>query len=131
VVAAGSILGFLLLGIGGRIGMRVIALAQGQAPGASLGGSLTVVMLGAAAGAAIAGIFLLAHILFPTRRVPRAAFFWITVVAIALRGLSPVSVLNAAVFLPLFIAHGGLLFGYWCRFRMPRVSVPGVVPTDR
>jgi hypothetical protein len=42
------------------------------------------------------------------------------VTAIVLRGLDPVTPLTAAVFLPLFLAHGSLLFAYWCRVRMAR-----------
>ena len=47
---AATVLGLILPGVGGRIGMRVIAVASGQATGFSLGGSATVVFLGASAG---------------------------------------------------------------------------------
>jgi hypothetical protein len=112
------LLGILFLGIGGRIGMRVIALVLGQAPGISVGGSLTVVFLGAAAGTAVGAIFLLARTLFPRRRIARVTFFWGVVGAIVVRGLNPLTTLTAAVFVPLFVAHGALLFAYWCRIRI-------------
>jgi len=69
-------------------------------------------------GAAVALIFLLARTVFPQRRVLRVASFWLLVTAIVFRGLDPVTPLTAAVFLPLFLAHGSLLFAYWCRVRM-------------
>ena len=71
-------------------------------------------------GAAVAVIFLLARTLFPQRRALRVASFWLLVTAIVFRGLDPVTPLTAAVFLPLFLAHGSLLFAYWCRVRMAR-----------
>lgn len=122
-LVAGGVLGMLFLGVGGRLGMRVIALAQGQTPSMTFEGSLTVVLLGAAAGIAVGAIFLVSRTLVPTRRAPRVAFFWMVVGAIVLRGVKPLSVLNVAVFLPLFIIHGALLFRYWCRFRMRRAAL--------
>jgi hypothetical protein len=116
-LVAGGILGILLLGVGGRLGMRIIALAQGQIPSMTFEGSLTVVLLGAVSGVAIASIFLLSRALFPNRRPLRVAFFWVAVGAIVLRGLRPLTVLNAVVFMPLFVIHGSLLYGYWCRVR--------------
>jgi hypothetical protein len=124
-VLVGTTLGLLLLGIGGRAGMRVMAIATGQAPSLSFEGSLTVAALGAVSGAVVAVIFLLARTLFPQRRALRVAFFWLLVTAIVVRGLNPVTPLAAAVFMPLFLAHGSLLFAYWCRVRMansPRLT---------
>lgn len=120
-IVVGTLLGTALLGVGGRIGMRVIGIAQGQPPGFSIGGSLTVVFLGAAAGAAIGAIFLLSRTIFPRHRALRVGFFWVVVAALVARGLNPVSVLNVSIFAPLFLAHGALMFAYWCRirFRLP------------
>jgi hypothetical protein len=50
-VSLGAGLGLVLLGIGGRVAMRVVALSQDQPPVLSGGGTLTVVAAGAAAGA--------------------------------------------------------------------------------
>ncbi len=50
-VLAGAGAGLLFLGIGGRIAMRIIAALAGQAPGFSVGGTLTVVLLGGLWGA--------------------------------------------------------------------------------
>ncbi len=102
--------------------MRVIALELGQTPGISAGGSLTVVFLGAVAGTAIGAIFLLARTLFPQWRIGRVALYWGVVGLCVVRGLNPLDTLTAVVFMPLFAIHGALLFGYWCRVRMPRAT---------
>ena len=117
---AGTALGAIFLGAGGRAGMRLIALAQGAAGSFTVEGTLTVVGLGAVSGAIIALIFLVARVLFPSRRVPRVLFFWAVTLAIVLRGLNPLTVLNLAIFVPLFLAHGSLLNLYWCRVQLAR-----------
>ena len=114
---AGAILGTLFLGIGSRLGMRLIALAEGRSPAFSLGGSLTIVLLGTGVGALVASLFLISRTLFPRRRLLRVTFFGALTGAIVLRGLNPVSFLNAGVFLPLFAMHAALLTSYWCRWR--------------
>lgn len=50
--ALGAWLGLWILGVGGRIAMRAVALALGQPPAFDMGGTLTVVASGTAAGAA-------------------------------------------------------------------------------
>ena len=124
-VLAGTLLGIVFLGMGGRIAMRAIAVAQGQPQSFSWGGSLTVVMLGAVAGAAIGIIFLIARTLFPRPQALRVGFFWLVVAAFVARGLNPVSVLNVSLFAPLFVVHGTLMFLYWCRIRF-RVAGPAL-----
>ena len=121
-LAAGATLGFVLLGIGGRAGMRIVALATGQSPSFTVVGSLAVSLLGAVAGAFVATVFLLARTAFPTRRWVRGALFWVICAAIFLRGLRPVTPLNAGVFLPLFLLHGALLHTFWCRVHLARSS---------
>jgi hypothetical protein len=49
---AGALTGTLVLGVGGRIVMRLAALIGGRAPGFSWGGSLEVIAAGALCGAA-------------------------------------------------------------------------------
>ena len=128
-IVAGALLGLALLGVGGRIGMRIIALAQGQSAAFSFEGSLTVVLLGAAAGAAVGVIFLLSRTLFPRHRALRTGFFWIVTGTIVARGLNPVSVLNVSVFAPLFVAHGALMYAYWCRIRFAPSSAMKLAAT--
>jgi hypothetical protein len=117
---AATALGLVLPGVGGRIGMRVIAVASGLATAFSLEGSATVVFLGAGAGAVMGVLFLLARTLFPARRWARTLAFWILCLALVWRGLNPVSPLNLSAFLPLFLAHGALLQLFWCRVHMRR-----------
>ena len=124
-VLAGTLLGVVFLGVAGRIAMRVIALAENQPHGFTWDGSMAVVMLGAAAGAAIGGIFLLARTFFPKQQALRVGFFWIVVAAFVARGLNPVTAARVAIFAPLFVAHGGLMFLYWCRIRF-RVTGPAL-----
>ena len=119
-VIAGAALGAVFLGIGSRVGMRAIALAQGGAGAFTVEGTITVVALGAVSGAIVALIFLVARVLFPSRRALRVLFFWTVTLAIVLRGLDPVTPLTLAIFVPLFLAHGSLLNMYWCRFHMSR-----------
>ena len=119
-LAAGASLGFVILGMGSRAGMRVIAIAAGQTPSFSIEGSIAVSLLGAATGALVAAVFLLARTTLPTRRWLRGALFWAVCGALVLRGLRPVTPLNAAVFVPLFLLHGALLHTFWCRVYLTR-----------
>ena len=119
-LAAGASLGFVFLGVGARAGMRLVALSAGQSPAFSIEGSIAVSLMGAATGALVAAIFLLARTAFPNRRWIRGALFWAICAALVLRGLHPVTALNAAIFLPLFAVHGALLHVFWCRVYLPR-----------
>lgn len=120
-LTAGAGLGFLFLGVGARAGMRVVAVAAGQAPAFTIEGTVAVGLLGALTGAIVAAVFLLARTAFPTRRWTRGALFWAVCGALVLRGLHPVTALNAGIFLPLFLAHGVLLHAFWCRVHLARV----------
>jgi predicted Abi (CAAX) family protease len=119
-LSAGALLGAIFLGVGGRVGMRAIALAQGVAGSFTVEGTLTVIGLGTLSGAIVALIFLMARILFPSRRALRVTFFWMVTLAVVLRGLNPLTLLNIAIFVPLFLAHGSLLNLYWCRVYLSR-----------
>ena len=121
-IVVGAMLGTVLLGIGGRLGMRGIAIAQGQPASFTFDGSLVVVLLGSATGAAVALIFLTSRAAFPAQRVWRTLFFWTLVGLLVWRGLNPVSTLNLSYFAPLFVLHGGLLTAYWCRVRHRRTN---------
>jgi hypothetical protein len=60
-VGLGAGLGLCFLGIGGRIAMRANAIALGQSPMLNAGGTFTVVVAGAAAGAAGALLYALSR----------------------------------------------------------------------
>ena len=123
-LSAGAFIGLVVLGIGGRAGMRIIALETGQPAAFTIEGSIAVALLGAASGAIAAVIFLVLRAALPTRRWMRAALFWTILGAIALRGLSPLTTLGTTTFLPLFLLYGVLLHLFWCRVHLRRQASP-------
>lgn len=56
-VLAGAVIGLIVLGIGGRLVMRIIAHWEGRVPVFSLPGSIEVVMMGTIAGAIAGAIY--------------------------------------------------------------------------
>ncbi|MBC7834946.1 MAG: hypothetical protein H7Y88_07575 [Phycisphaerales bacterium] len=118
----GIALGLPILGIGGRIAMRVISHATNIAPGFSLGGTMTVVFMGAVSGAAGGLIYAVLARFLPNRLVVRAALFGIILVLLTLRGLSPASALSVSLFLPLTLLYGGLMDFAWRRRFPPPAS---------
>ena len=101
----GAALGLAILGIGGRIAMRAIAMVQGAPGGFSLGGTMTVLLLGAANGAfggvirAITGI---------RGRVPHALrlmLFAAACLALGLRGLKPLDADKLLLFMPVIVLY--------------------------
>jgi hypothetical protein len=115
---AGIVLGLPILGIGGRIAMRVIAYATNAAPGFSLGGTMGVVSLGAVSGATGGVIYSLLARFLPNRAVLRALIFGVILVLLTLRGLSPATPLSLILFLPLTLLYGAAV-DYWYRRRFP------------
>jgi hypothetical protein len=113
--ALGAALGTVVLGVGGRLAMRGIALLQGQTPGFSLGGTVTVVLLGALSGLVAALGFIALRWVLRTRRLVRGALYWTLLVLVTLRGLRPIDVNRLILFLPLVIAYGTALQLLWCR----------------
>jgi ABC-type transport system involved in cytochrome c biogenesis permease subunit len=108
-IGIGAIVGTAVLGIGGRAAMRFYALRDYQEPYFTASGTLTVVMIAAAAGAATGFWLWLAGRLFPARRALKQAFFWTGLILLTLRVLQPVSQSRLEVFFPLAVAHGLLL----------------------
>jgi uncharacterized BrkB/YihY/UPF0761 family membrane protein len=106
---AGIAVGVPILGIGGRIAMRVIAHATDVAPGFSLGGTLTVVLMGAVSGAAGGLIYAVLHRVLPNRDGWRALIFGVVLVLLTLHGLSPATPLSLSLFLPLTLLYGALM----------------------
>jgi putative exporter of polyketide antibiotics len=105
----GFALGLAILGIGGRIAMRVIAHATNVAPAFSLGGTITVVFLGAVSGIAGGFIYAVLARLLPRGTVFRGVAFGIILALLTLRGASPSTPLTLSLFLPLTFLYGGLL----------------------
>ena len=121
--ALGLAIGTIVLGIGGRLAMRGIALVQGRAPGFTIGGTTTVVFLGAVCGLVGCLIFVGLRALLPGNRLVRGVLFWVILVLITLRGLHPLDVPKLAFFLPLVIGYGALVTVIWCRFRAEHTVV--------
>ena len=113
-------LGALILGVGGRISMRLIAEATTGTGGFSVGGTLTVVFLGVVSGALGALILLGARALLRRWSPAPTILYWTALLAISLRGLRPVDQLRAILFLPLVAAFGALL--QWRTWRYRRAA---------
>lgn len=116
-IGLGAALGTLVLGAGGRAAMRWIAVSQGTTAGFSLGGTMTVVLLGTASGA-LGGLFLVAsRWIFPTRAWARVSLYWATLLLITLRGLRPLDTGRVALFVPLVVLYGAALYAVWAAAR--------------
>ena len=124
-LVAGAVLGIVILGVGGRLGMRALALIQGQTPLFTIDGSIAITLLGGVAGIVIAVFFLLARAAFPEHRAVRTVIFSALVGLVVARGLNPVSLIKLEIFGPLFLLHGALLTVYWCRVRFGHGSIVG------
>lgn len=110
-------IGAVVLGIGGRVAMRGIVLLSGGAPGFSIGGTATVVLLGALAGLVGAIALMLLRLALPRRPIVRGAAYWLFLVLVTLRGLDPVDLPRLLLFLPLVIGYGIGLQVLACRLR--------------
>lgn len=109
----GALLGTLFLGVGGRVSMRVIATAQDAAIGFSLGGTSTVIFLGALSGLAAGLIYATARKLLPRRVWWARGLFTVILLLVTLRGLRPLDNQRLVLFLPLFLAFGVALDRLW------------------
>src|SRR5262245_22570262 len=102
----GGIAGALVLGVGGRIAMRGVAILQEWTPYFTMAGSMTVVLMGTLAGAAGAVILL---ILWSIPRLPRSgrvALFWVAAILITLRILQPLDRERILTFTPVVVVYG-------------------------
>ena len=115
----GMVLGAFVLGVGGRIAMRLVAEATTGTSGFSLGGSLTVVFLGLVSGL-LGGAFLLVARTFFRRWPPLPTLvYWLLLIAITLRGLRPVDGQRLLYFLPVVALFGVLLQWRTWPYRQP------------
>jgi hypothetical protein len=104
-----TLLGTLVLGLGGRLAMHAVARLDSGNGGFTLGGTLTVIGLGAASGALGGVILWLARTLL--RRWPPlpSLVYWGALALLALRGLRPLDAQRLLLFLPLVAGFGALL----------------------
>ena len=114
--------GALILGIGGRIAMRGIAVMSGGMPGFSWGGTMTVILLGALSGLAGALVLVGVRALLPRRAALRGIIYWAFLSLVALRGLNPVDPQRLLLFMPLILLYGITLQVLSCK--VARVSEP-------
>lgn len=117
----GSAIGFVTLGVGGRIAMRIVAIAQGQPPAWTFEGTLTVLLLGVGIGAAGALIRAATDRWLPARTplAVRSAVFALACLLLALRGVSPFTGRTLVIFLPVVAAYAAAIELAWRRMHLP------------
>jgi hypothetical protein len=114
----GAGVGFVVLGVGGRIAMRGIALANNTPSSSSVGGTATVVFLGAASGVGGGVLYALLYRFLPQPRLLRSALFGVALVLLTLRGLRPIQPLALEWFMPVALAYGAIVdVAYTARYR--------------
>ena len=117
----GAAVGLIVLGVGGRLAMRAIALANRAPLGFSLGGTVTVVLLGVASGVGGGLLYALLYRLVPRPRLVRSALFGAALVLLTLRGLRPIQPLALQWFMPLAVVYGAIVdvaYTTWYRRRV-------------
>lgn len=99
-----TLLGMIILGVGGRVLMRVIAHMEGRVPAFTPEGSIAVVFWGTAAGAFSGLIY---HLLrrFVRKSWVRTAAFIIICGLVAWRGVSGLLPIPQAMFMALALAY--------------------------
>jgi hypothetical protein len=105
-VALGAVTGAVILGAGGRLAMRGVAIVQEWTLSFSVDGSAAVVFMGACAG--VAGAIILLSLLSVPRlpRLARAALFWAAAILITLRILQPIDRDRVVMFTPVVLVYG-------------------------
>lgn len=123
LVALGAVVGTVVLGLGGRLVMRLLSIASSVPEVFSVGGSLTVVGAGALSGAAGALLFAAAHgitsRLTPTRSWVGHVLFGVALGLVTLRGLRGTASALSALFVPLVAAYGIIV----TRLRMATLAI--------
>jgi hypothetical protein len=112
---AGTLIGLVILGVGGRIVMAIITMNAGGTPRFTPGGTLTVVMLGAASGLA-GGLFAIVSRYVTMRLVPRYSWtqyvlLGVLLLAVTMRGLRGTAQPGSWYFYLLVALYGTALVG--------------------
>jgi len=95
--------------------MSGIAVINGAPARFTLGGTATVLFLGAAWGLAGGAVFVGLRVVLRRRRFVRAAIFWAVLILLGLRGLRPIDAQRLLLFMPLVILYGTALQLLWRR----------------
>ena len=103
-ILTGAVIGFIVLGIGGRLMMRIIAHWEGRVPGFSLSGSLEVLMMGTIAGI-IAGALHGVLRRFVTNDVLRIAVFIVLCIAFTLFGVKNILLRPKILFVAITVIY--------------------------
>jgi hypothetical protein len=123
-LVAGTLLGTLILGVGGRLAMAAIAASNGARPSFTLGGTLTVVGLGAVSGLAGGALALVSRLamrrLIPNRGWPEYALLAVLLLLVTLRGLRGTPAIGGWFFIPLVAVYGISLVMLVSRHAGPR-----------
>ncbi|HYT64398.1 MAG TPA: hypothetical protein VEL50_10880 [Gemmatimonadales bacterium] len=105
----GAGVGAVVLGIGGRLAMRGIAVLSGAPPSFTFGGSLRVVLMGALSGLGGAWILKVLRFFLTRRWLIQTLLFYAIIVLITLRGLKPVDSQRLVLFLPVVLLYAFLV----------------------
>ena len=111
----GAGIGLVVLGIGGRIAMRGIAIGNGAAGLYSFEGTLTVVLAGAASGAAGGAIRALLDRIARLPVFARTIVFVLACFLLTLRGLKPLDNQRLILFLPIVALYVTCVEVLWRR----------------
>ena len=103
----GAIVGLPILGIGGRIMMRIIAHWEGRAP-VLTSGTLTVLLMGTIAGA-VGGVLHALSVQFVRSRLIRLALFEIVVVLFTLYAVHDLLIRPMLLFVAIMVVYGIVL----------------------
>jgi hypothetical protein len=115
-ILAGAAAGAAVLGAGGRLAMSLFAIATGRPSVFTFGGSMSVVLSGAIAGA-VGGLVLAVTYRFLRGGVwLRGLAFGVLCYLIAIPGFRPPQPLVFGLFAPLFLTYG--IATVWARERL-------------
>jgi len=114
-LALGTASGALLLGLGGRLVMRLFVVATGRPGAFSVRGTLTVVFAGAVAGFVGGALFWTVGRWLPRRPLLRGLAFGLLCFAIASPGIRPPQLLTFGLFAPFFLGYGLVVAYAWAR----------------
>jgi hypothetical protein len=109
-LVVGTLLGVLILGVGGRLAMAAIVATHGARPSFSLGGTFTVIGLGAVSGLSGGVLALVSRVvmrfLIPGREWPQYVVLGALLLLVTLRGLHGTESLGGWFFIPLVGVYG-------------------------
>jgi hypothetical protein len=105
-IALGAAAGAVILGAGGRLAMRGVAIVQEWTLSFSVGGSTTVVMMGTLAGVTGAVILLALRSIPRLPGLARTVVFWAAAALITWRILQPIDRDRVVMFTPVVLIYG-------------------------